>query len=152
GAGHLAAFSVVYPGERRRSQRSRSRHQAGRRKSPGDSRGTCETQLGESMSIKRFAPALLAGLTALALVLTTSQAQPVPTTTFLETFDSDAAAPLPYRPPGWDVSVVSHADDTIETMWANHGPNCEAPDNQWPAGTAPSPSTNHLIHLASEAV
>ena len=92
----------------------------------------------------------LTGLLAVMVVLLPAAAQtPPPVTTFLETFDQAPAAPAHYVPPGWDVSVISHDDDTIEPMWANHGPNCEAPDEQWPGGQ-PSDTHNHHIDQASD--
>lgn len=55
---------------------------------------------------------------------------PQPTGAFVETFDGDPSAPLPWNPDNWDVTV--HSRDrttwyTLETMDAQHGPNCEPP-------------------------
>lgn len=64
---------------------------------------------------------------------------------FLETFDGNPTVPIPFRPAGWDVSVISHEDDTIDSMMAEHGPHCEAPDEVWPGGQ-PNPTHNHPVN------
>ena len=97
----------------------------------------------------RFLLIGMVAVAAIAVVLLPVAAQTPPLTTFLETFDLEAGAPAHYVPPGWDVSIVAHDNDTIEPMWANHGPNCEPPDDLWPGGT-PNSVHNHFITLASE--
>jgi hypothetical protein len=91
----------------------------------------------------------LVAILALGVVLVpglVGMAQTAPPVTFLETFDFEPGAPVHYVPPGWDVSVVAHENETIEPMWANHGPNCEPPDDTWPGGT-PNGVHNHFISL-----
>lgn len=49
---------------------------------------------------------------------------------FRETFDGDPAAPQPWRPANWDVTVHSRDRDTweaLEPMEAAHGPDCSPP-------------------------
>ena len=61
---------------------------------------------------------------------------PPPAGTFVETFDGDPASPLPWRNSSvWDVAVHSRDLGTwyqLETMQAQHGPNCEPPDATHP--------------------
>lgn len=49
---------------------------------------------------------------------------------FTETFDGDPAHPTPWQSANWDVTVHSRDVDTwytLESMDAQHGPNCEPP-------------------------
>jgi hypothetical protein len=55
---------------------------------------------------------------------------PVTGGSFLETFDGDPSAPLPFVSPRWDVTVHSRdvgTWDAIEPMDADHGPDCSPP-------------------------
>jgi hypothetical protein len=50
--------------------------------------------------------------------------------TFLETFDGDPAAPQPWQPANWDITVHSRDQDTwdsLNPMEAAHGPDCSPP-------------------------
>jgi hypothetical protein len=93
--------------------------------------------------------ALIASLLVVVAPSAFSQSTPPPPP-FLETFDFDASQPAHYMPPGWDISVIAHDNDMIEPMWAEHGPNCEPPDDQWVRGTQPSSTSNHHITQAAE--
>lgn len=64
---------------------------------------------------------------------------------FTATFDGAPSAPNPFRPAGWDVSIISHEDDTIDGMMAEHGPACEKPDERWTPGTPPRAGANHFV-------
>lgn len=98
-------------------------------------------------------------LTSLLVVLSASAQTPpapfqdaaAPPPIYLETFTLDTNVPTPYRPPGFDVSVIGHDDDSIENMWANHGPDCGAPEELWPGG-APNPQYNHFINKVADTV
>jgi hypothetical protein len=49
---------------------------------------------------------------------------------FRETFDSDPAAPQPWQPANWDITVHSRDRDTwdsLDPMDAAHGPDCSPP-------------------------
>jgi hypothetical protein len=49
---------------------------------------------------------------------------------FRETFDGDPAAPQPWQPANWDVTVHSRDQatwNTLETVQAAHGPDCSPP-------------------------
>lgn len=103
--------------------------------------------------LRRLLPALVAAITSLTIVLSGfAQTQPLITPpVYLETFTLDTPVPTPYRPPGFDVSVIGSQNDTIESMWAEHGPDCSAPEDQWPGG-APNPAFNHYISTVRETV
>src|ERR1044072_3127564 len=102
--------------------------------------------------MRRLIPIVTSLLVSLSVVLAPATAQVAQPTFYLETFTLDTAQPTPYRPAGFDVTVVSHPDDTIGPMWAEHGPNCEAPDPQWAIGTMPRPESNHHITQAQDSV
>ncbi len=63
----------------------------------------------------------------------TAEPVPEPSVTpgsFLETFDGNPSAPLPFVSPRWDVTVHSRdvgTWDEIEPMDADHGPDCSPP-------------------------
>lgn len=62
---------------------------------------------------------------------------------YQETFDGNPSQPTPWTSPNWDITVHSRDRDTWQTlnsMDAAHGPNCEAP-----------PAT-HLINAYEDAV
>lgn len=94
----------------------------------------------------RAVTVLLTFAVSIGLVLGPAAAQTGPTT-FLETFDGSPAAPKPFSPPGWDVSVIG----SLEPMWANHGPDCSPPDERWPGGQ-PNAEHNHFITSDTEVV
>lgn len=55
---------------------------------------------------------------------------PQPSGTFLDTFDGDPSNPLAWNPDNWDVTVHSRNRETwynLQSMNAQHGPNCEPP-------------------------
>ncbi len=72
-------------------------------------------------------------------------------TSFTQTFDGAPTNPLPFKPSGWDMSIISHEDDTIDGMMAEHGPNCEPPDELWPGGQ-PNSTHNHGVRLVPQIV
>lgn len=94
--------------------------------------------------------AVLIAMATVALVLAPVYAQQGPPV-YIETFTLNTSQPTPYRPPGFDISVVAHDDDSIEPMWAEHGPDCSPPQEQWPGGQ-PDPRFNHHIDQIPEAV
>lgn len=57
--------------------------------------------------------------------------QPVAGAAFVETFDGDPAAPAPWEPAGWEVTVHRRAwaadNYKLNGMNAQHGPDCSAP-------------------------
>lgn len=58
---------------------------------------------------------------------------PIPVSGFLATFDGAPAAPAPWRPADWDVTVHSRDRETwvnLDSMAAAHGPGCEPPPGQ----------------------
>jgi hypothetical protein len=71
-------------------------------------------------------------------------------TSFVETFDGAPATPQPWRPGNWDVQVHSRDNDTwdqLETIQAQHGPDCGAP----PA-THPNSSYEGSVFLCRDHV
>jgi hypothetical protein len=118
---------------------------------------TLLTTLKRRVPRKQLKTALV-GCAAVAITLIVSQDTHVLTpqganaaTSFLDTFDGTPTHADSYRPPGWDVTTVRHPDDTIDGMYAEHGPNCEAPDNLWTPNTAPTAGHNHWITTGFQA-
>ncbi|GEM_PF-1841283 len=80
------------------------------------------------------APTVTPGTAAPTIAPTTTAVEPVADTAtsnvFRETFDGDPAAPQPWRPANWDVTVHSRGPrpwDLLEPMEAAHGPDCSPP-------------------------
>ncbi len=91
------------------------------------------------MGISRALSALL-GILCISvgawLVGPAVQAQ-TPAQSYLQTFDGMPAAPMAYRPPGWDVQIQSRDMQTwtsLEPMTAQHGPDCSPPPATFPLG------------------
>lgn len=106
--------------------------------------------------MKRIAPLVTAIVTVLGVLAIQPAPAPAQTASPItfgpETFDSDAATPINYRPPGWDVSVVAHSDESIDGMMAEHSAECGPPDEAWVRGTAPRPESHHFINRVDQTV